>query len=116
MAGVAEEPNGRSLRFKLPSTLLFSFRNKKVKVTSLQTPQEWHVCKEGQAGNSKMNNAACLYFLNYLAMLWPTADRTVSMHLEIPLGIISAYNKRLKTLNFRKCCAIPLNFDRPISL
>jgi hypothetical protein len=39
-------------------------------------PNKWHICKEGQAGNTKDN---CLCFLNYLAFLQPAADGAVSI-------------------------------------
>jgi hypothetical protein len=41
---------------------------------------KWRICKEGQAGNNKKDNAAaCLCFLNYLAFLWPEADQAISI-------------------------------------
>jgi hypothetical protein len=43
-------------------------------------PNKWHMFKEGKAGNNKkVNTAACLCFLNYLAFLRPAADRAVSI-------------------------------------
>jgi hypothetical protein len=46
--------------------------------------------ERASAGNKKDNAAACLYFLNYLAFLWPAADRAGSIlsFVEIRLSAL----------------------------
>jgi hypothetical protein len=47
--------------------------------TRLRMPNKWPIFKEGQVATKKDNAAACLCFLNFLAFLWPAADRAVSI-------------------------------------
>jgi hypothetical protein len=43
-------------------------------------PIKWQMFIEGQAGNTKKDNAAARFcFLNYLAFLPPEADRAISI-------------------------------------
>jgi hypothetical protein len=56
-----------------------TFRVIKIKLLRLRMPNEWHICKEGQAGNKKRQRRGLLCSLNYLAFPRPAADRAVSI-------------------------------------
>jgi hypothetical protein len=76
---------GLNRKQPIPIATSLLLPSSQVRFTGLLIPLEWHACKWEQRRQPNDNATAFLYFLNYLALFRPVADRTVILSPEIIL-------------------------------